>query len=58
MSDDVAATAEDFTHDDELWGHTKGLYVCFTAELWKRFSFYGMKYLLVLYLTKYHLFND
>jgi proton-dependent oligopeptide transporter, POT family len=58
MSDDVAAPAEDFSHDDELWGHPKGLYVCFTTELWERFSFYGMKYLLVLYLTKYHLFTD
>ena len=58
MSDSVAAPAEDFSHDDELWGHPKGLYVCFTTELWERFSFYGMKYLLVLYLTKYHLFTD
>jgi len=32
--------------------------VCFTTELWERFSFYGMKYLLLLYLTKYHLFSD
>ena len=58
MSDDVAAPAEGISHDDELWGHPKGLYVCFTTELWERFSFYGMKYLLVLYLTKYHLFTD
>ncbi len=43
---------------DELWGHPKGLYVCFATEMWERFSFYGMKYLLLLYLTKYHLFND
>ncbi len=43
---------------DELWGHPKGLYVCFATELWERFSFYGMKYLLLLYLTKYHLFTD
>ncbi|MEZ5470300.1 MAG: peptide MFS transporter [Marinicella sp.] len=43
---------------DELWGHPKGLYVCFFTELWERFSFYGMKFLLVLYLTKYHLFTD
>lgn len=42
----------------ELWGHPKGLYVCFFTELWERFSFYGMKFLLVLYLTKYHLFTD
>ena len=58
MSDSVAATAEDWSHDEELFGHPKGLYVCFTTELWERFSFYGMKYLLLLYLTKYHLFTD
>ena len=58
MTESVAATAEDWSHDDELFGHPKGLYVCFTTELWERFSFYGMKYLLLLYLTKYHLFTD
>ena len=42
----------------DLWGHPKGLYICFATELWERFSFYGMKYLLLLYLTKYHLFSD
>jgi hypothetical protein len=36
----------------------KGLLICFATELWERFSFYGMKYLLLLYLTKYHLFTD
>ena len=46
------------THIDDLWGHPKGLYICFATELWERFSFYGMKYLLLLYLTKYHLFSD
>lgn len=39
-------------------GHPRGLYVCFATELWERFSFYGMKFLLLLYLTKYHLFGD
>ena len=58
MTDTVAATADDYSHDAELFGHPKGLYVCFTTELWERFSFYGMKYLLLLYLTKYHLFSD
>src|SRR5690606_28658284 len=43
---------------DELFGHPKGLYVCFFTEMWERFSFYGMKALLLLYLTKYHLFTD
>ena len=58
MSDSVATTAEDWSHDAEFLGHPVGLYVCFTTELWERFSFYGMKYLLLLYLTKYHLFTD
>jgi POT family proton-dependent oligopeptide transporter len=39
-------------------GHPKGLYVCFFTEMWERFSFYGMKALLFLYLIKYHLFTD
>ena len=43
---------------NELLGHPKGLYVCFMTEMWERFAFYGMKALLFLYLTKYHLFND
>ena len=44
--------------DDHFFGHPSGLFVCFATELWERFSFYGMKYLLLLYLTKYHLFSD
>lgn len=45
-------------HSDEFLGHPKGLYVCFATEMWERFSFYGMKFMLLLYLTKYHLFSD
>ena len=45
-------------NSSDLWGHPRGLYICFATELWERFSFYGMKYLLLLYLTKYHLFSD
>ena len=41
-----------------LFGHPKGLFVCFFTEMWERFSFYGMKALLFLYLIKYHLFTD
>lgn len=54
MSTSVAAAAR----GTSFLGHPIGLYVCFATELWERFSFYGMKYLLVLYLTKYHLFSD
>jgi POT family proton-dependent oligopeptide transporter len=58
MTDSATAEAEDYSHQREFLGHPVGLYVCFTTELWERFSFYGMKYLLLLYLTKYHLFTD
>lgn len=44
--------------EEEIFGHPKGLYICFLTEMWERFSFYGMKFLLLLYLTKYHLFTD
>ena len=43
---------------EELFGHPKGLYVCFFTEMWERFSFYGMKALLALYLIKHHGFSD
>ncbi len=36
----------------ELWGHPKGLYYLFFAELWERFSFYGMRALLTLYMVE------
>jgi len=58
MSESITPADENHSRDNELFGHPKGLYVCFTTELWERFSFYGMKYLLLLYLTKYHLFSD
>ena len=35
-----------------LLGHPKGLFVLFFAEMWERFSYYGMRALLILYLTK------
>jgi POT family proton-dependent oligopeptide transporter len=39
-------------------GHPKGLFVLFFVELWERFSFYGMRALLVFYMTKQLLFTD
>ena len=37
----------------EFMGHPAGLSVLFGTEMWERFSYYGMRALLVLYLTKY-----
>ncbi|MEM9422979.1 MAG: MFS transporter, partial [Pseudomonadota bacterium] len=44
--------------DRGFFGHPKGLAVLFFAEMWERFSFYGMRALLVLYLTQHFLFSD
>ncbi|MGM5469530.1 peptide MFS transporter [Flavobacteriaceae bacterium LMO-SS05] len=38
-------------HQKELFGHPVGLYVLFFTEMWERFSFYGMRAILVLYLV-------
>jgi proton-dependent oligopeptide transporter, POT family len=42
----------------QIMGHPTGLFVLFFTEMWERFSFYGMKALLIFYLVKYHLFTD
>jgi len=34
----------------EIWGHPAGLYVLFFTELWERFSYYGMRAILVLFM--------
>jgi POT family proton-dependent oligopeptide transporter len=41
------------SNQTEIFGHPKGLYVLFFTEMWERFSYYGMRALLVLYMTKY-----
>ena len=46
------------TQEKTFLGHPVGLFVLFFTEMWERFSFYGMKALLILYLIEYHLFKD
>jgi len=43
---------------EEVVGHPRGLFVLYYAEMWERFSYYGMRALLILYLTKFWLFTD
>ena len=43
---------------EEVLGHPRGLFVLFYADMWERFSYYGMRALLILYLTKFWLFSD
>ena len=37
--------------------HPKGLYVLFATEMWERFNYYGMRAILVLFMTKALLFD-
>jgi len=39
-------------------GHPRGLFMLFFAEMWERFSYYGMRAILVFYLTKHFLFAE
>ncbi|HEY1745902.1 MAG TPA: peptide MFS transporter [Xanthobacteraceae bacterium] len=45
------------TSHSDLFGHPRGLTFLFGTEMWERFSYYGMRSLLVLYMTKYLLLH-
>jgi POT family proton-dependent oligopeptide transporter len=42
----------------QMRNHPRGLFVLFFAEMWERFSYYGMRGLLIFYLTQHMLFDD
>lgn len=42
----------------EVIGHPKGLFLLFMAEMWERFSYYGMRALLIFYLIQHWLFEE
>jgi POT family proton-dependent oligopeptide transporter len=48
-----AVSTEFESKTKQLFGHPRGLSFLFATEMWERFSYYGMRALLVLYLTKY-----
>ncbi len=39
-------------------GHPRGLVILFLTEMWERFSYYGMRSMLIFYLTQHFLFSD
>ena len=41
-----------------LKNHPRGLIILFFAEMWERFSYYGMRGILIFYLTQHFLFDD
>ena len=47
----MSDTTMKLPHQKELFGHPAGLYVLFFTEMWERFSYYGMRAILVLYLV-------
>lgn len=56
---EIKATDEIRTDfEDSPKGHPKGLYVLFATEMWERFNYYGMRAILVLFMTKALLFSD
>jgi len=58
MSEETANNENlEIREQGEMFGHPKGLFYLFFAEMWERFSFYGMRALLVLYLST-QLFKD
>lgn len=52
MTEDTSALKEATVQNGKKKGHPKGLYLLFFTEMWERFSYYGMRAILVLYLTK------
>ncbi len=42
----------------QLRRHPRGLMILFFAEMWERFSYYGMRALLIFYLTQHFLYDD
>ncbi|MDX2276352.1 MAG: oligopeptide:H+ symporter [Hyphomonadaceae bacterium] len=42
----------------QLQKHPKGMHILFFTEMWERFSYYGMRGILVAYMTQHFLFDD
>jgi len=47
----IAGVAPSTTHDRSFFGHPRGLSTLFFTEMWERFSYYGMRALLILFMT-------
>jgi POT family proton-dependent oligopeptide transporter len=54
MTDTFTPPADEKT----ILGHPRGLVILFFTEMWERFSYYGMRGLLIIYLTQHFLFSD
>ena len=55
---DTTSSPNDAINERTILGHPRGLFVLFLTEMWERFSYYGMRGLLIVYLTQHFLFSD
>ena len=55
---DTPNISDNSNHEKTIMGHPRGLVILFLTEMWERFSYYGMRGLLVVYLTQHFLFSD
>jgi len=55
---DTPQTDNTLLNEKTIMGHPRGLVILFLTEMWERFSYYGMRGLLVVYLTQHFLFSD
>ena len=58
MSNPSTTAGAPASGDTSFFGHPKGLAILFFTEMWERFSYYGMRALLIFYLTQHFLFSD
>lgn len=52
MLNESTSQAQRIADQPQVFGHPAGLYTLFFAEMWERFSYYGMRALLVFYMIK------
>src|SRR6266852_2450252 len=50
--DGPGASSASAANDRGFFGHPRGLSTLFFTEMWERFSYYGMRAILTLYMTK------
>ena len=51
-------TSSTSVDEKTILGHPRGLVILFFTEMWERFSYYGMRGLLIIYLTQHFLMSD
>jgi amino acid/peptide transporter (Peptide:H+ symporter), bacterial len=57
MNQDAVTIPKSVTPAPPEKGHPKGLYVLFATEMWERFNYYGMRAILILFMTQALLFD-